>query len=248
MLPVILTVAKSTFWLVILVVALITLIIGTLAGAFAAYKVLPNNAKKQAENIIKEAEVKGNQLVKSLQIEGRSAALELKVAAEKEAKQRAHEERMKQAQEQAQQRIREQRALKAMQEQARTYVKMALTAENADLPSIFMSDNESIVLGHLNKNFYRMKIGPNNPSFFIVQNDVVRQMTSDEVLSVLFVIEERLNQVSQYDGLLERAVSDFGIFQSKNNTRSTNALREKMAIAKNIVIQKGILTVQNILE
>ena len=86
MLPVIYVVSDSTFWLVILVVALITLIIGTLAGAFAAYKVLPNNAKKQAENIIKEAEVKGNQLVKSLQIEGRSAALELKVAAEKEAK------------------------------------------------------------------------------------------------------------------------------------------------------------------
>ena len=86
MLPVIYVVSNSTFWLVILVVALITLIIGTLAGAFAAYKVLPNNAKKQAENIIKEAEVKGNQLVKSLQIEGRSAALELKVAAEKEAK------------------------------------------------------------------------------------------------------------------------------------------------------------------
>ena len=86
MLPVIYVVSDSTFWLVILVVALITLIIGTLAGAFAAYKVLPINAKKQAENIIKEAEVKGNQLVKSLQIEGRSAALELKVAAEKEAK------------------------------------------------------------------------------------------------------------------------------------------------------------------
>ena len=86
MLPVIYVVSNSTFWLVILVVALITLIIGTLAGAFAAYKVLPNNAKKQAENIIKEAEVKGNQLVKSLQIEGRSAVLELKVAAEKEAK------------------------------------------------------------------------------------------------------------------------------------------------------------------
>ena len=55
MLPVIYAVSNSTFWLVILVVALITLIIGTLAGAFAAYKVLPNNAKKQAENIIKEA-------------------------------------------------------------------------------------------------------------------------------------------------------------------------------------------------
>ena len=72
--------------LIILVVALIALIIGALVGSFAAYKIIPNNAKKQAENIIKEAEVKGNQIVKSAQIEGRSAALELKVAAEKEAK------------------------------------------------------------------------------------------------------------------------------------------------------------------
>lgn len=206
-------------------------------------------AQKAVEKIQKEASERQERSIREAELkEKRQQERAEKKAAEKEAKQRAHEERMKQAQEQAQQRIREQRALKAMQEQARTYVKMALTAENADLPSIFMSDNESIVLGHLNKNFYRMKIGPNNPSFFIVQNDVVRQMTSDEVLSVLFVIEERLNQVSQYDGLLERAVSDFGIFQSKNNTRSTNALREKMAIAKNIVIQKGILTVQNILE
>ncbi|MBR4932549.1 MAG: hypothetical protein IKZ02_05935, partial [Alphaproteobacteria bacterium] len=206
-------------------------------------------AQKAVEKIQKEASERQERSIREAELkEKRQQERAEKKASEKEAKRQAHEERMKQAQEQAQQRIREQRALKAMQEQARTYVKMALTAENADLPSIFMSDNESIVLGHLNKNFYRMKIGPNNPSFFIVQNDVVRQMTSDEVLSVLFVIEERLNQVSQYDGLLERAVSDFGIFQSKNNTRSTNALREKMAIAKNIVIQKGILTVQNILE
>ena len=206
-------------------------------------------AQKAVEKIQKEASERQERSIREAELkEKRQQERAEKKASEKEAKRQAHEERMKQAQEQAQQRIREQRALKAMQEQARTYVKMALTAENADLPSIFMSDNESIVLGHLNKNFYRMKNGPNNPSFFIVQNDVVRQMTSDEVLSVLFVIEERLNQVSQYDGLLERAVSDFGIFQSKNNTRSTNALREKMAIAKNIVIQKGILTVQNILE
>ena len=77
-------------WLII-GVALITLILGLVAGAIAAYKLIPNSAKKQAESIIKEAEVKGSQIVKSAQIEGRSAALELKVAAEKEAKDRKDE-------------------------------------------------------------------------------------------------------------------------------------------------------------
>ena len=76
-------------WVLILVVAVIlSLVIGAVAGAFVAYKVIPNSAKKQAENIIKEAEVKGNQIVKSAEIDGRSAAIELKVAAEKEAKER----------------------------------------------------------------------------------------------------------------------------------------------------------------
>lgn len=72
------------FWLFLVV----GLILGAIIGAVVTYKLIPNNAKKQAENIIKEAEVKGNQIVKSAQIEGRSAALELKVAAEKEAKER----------------------------------------------------------------------------------------------------------------------------------------------------------------
>ena len=81
---------NSYIWIII-GVALITLILGLVGGAIAAYKLIPNNAKKQAENIIKEAEVKGSQIVKSAQIEGRSAALELKVAAEKEAKERKDE-------------------------------------------------------------------------------------------------------------------------------------------------------------
>ena len=81
---------NSYIWIII-GVALITLILGLVSGAIAAYKLIPNNAKKQAENIIKEAEVKGSQIVKSAQIEGRSAALELKVAAEKEAKERKDE-------------------------------------------------------------------------------------------------------------------------------------------------------------
>ena len=81
---------NSYIWIII-GVALITLILGLVAGAIVAYKLIPNNAKKQAENIIKEAEVKSSQIIKSAQIEGRSAALELKVAAEKEAKERKDE-------------------------------------------------------------------------------------------------------------------------------------------------------------
>lgn len=77
-------------WLII-GVALITLIVGAVCGAIVVYKLIPNNAKKQAENIIKDAEVKGSQIVKSAQIEGRSLALELKVAAEKEAKEKKDE-------------------------------------------------------------------------------------------------------------------------------------------------------------
>ena len=80
------TTANNNSWVLILVVAVIlALVIGAVVGAFIAYKVIPNSAKKQAETIIKEAEVKGNQIVKSAEIDGRAAAIELKVAAEKEA-------------------------------------------------------------------------------------------------------------------------------------------------------------------
>ena len=80
----------SDIWILV-VVCIIALLVGAVVGSFVIYKIIPNNAKKQAESIIKEAEVKGNQIVKSAQIEGRSAALELKVAAEKEAKERKDE-------------------------------------------------------------------------------------------------------------------------------------------------------------
>ena len=80
--------AESSLSWLLPVVGIVALILGLVGGYIAAYKLVPNNAKKQAENILKEAEVKGNQIVKSSQIEGRSAALELKAAAEKEAKER----------------------------------------------------------------------------------------------------------------------------------------------------------------
>ena len=44
-------VGDVTPWLII-GVALITLILGLVAGAVAAYKLIPNSAKKQAESII----------------------------------------------------------------------------------------------------------------------------------------------------------------------------------------------------
>lgn len=80
-------VSDPMFWLFLVV----AIIIAAGLGCLAVYKFIPNNAKKQAETILKEAEVKGNQIIKSAQIEGRSAALELKVAAEKEAKERKDE-------------------------------------------------------------------------------------------------------------------------------------------------------------
>ena len=70
---------------------IVGLAVGAVVGWFLTYKLVPNNAKKKAENIIKDAEVKGSQIIKTAQIDGRSAALELKVAAEKEAKERKDE-------------------------------------------------------------------------------------------------------------------------------------------------------------
>lgn len=79
---------NNPLFYICLVVGLLCLLLGIFLGWFLTYKIVPNNAKKRAENIIKEAEIKGNQILKTAQIDGRSAALELKVAAEKEAKDR----------------------------------------------------------------------------------------------------------------------------------------------------------------
>lgn len=81
------TFSADSVW-ISLVVGIICLIAGSALGVLFTYKIVPNNAKKQAENILKDAEIKGNQIVKTAQLEGRTAAWELKVAAEKEAKER----------------------------------------------------------------------------------------------------------------------------------------------------------------
>ena len=74
-------------WLIGLVVGLICLVLGALAMRlvpFFGYK----NAKNKIELSLKDAEIKANQIVKTAQLEGRAAALELKTQADKEIKER----------------------------------------------------------------------------------------------------------------------------------------------------------------
>ena len=75
-----------------MVIALVVvLILGVVGGIFIAKfnaATGVKKAKKEAENILKDADVKASQIVKSAQIEGRTVALEVKVAAEKEAKEK----------------------------------------------------------------------------------------------------------------------------------------------------------------
>lgn len=76
----------SSNWPLFLVVGLI---VGLVAGTFIM-RLVPllgyKNALKKIDIAQKDAEIKANQIVKSAQIEGRAAALELKVAADKEIK------------------------------------------------------------------------------------------------------------------------------------------------------------------
>ena len=78
----------SSNWPLFLVVGLL---VGIVVGGICV-RIIPflgyKNALKKNDNILKDAEIKANQIVKSAQIEGRAAALELKVAADKEIKEK----------------------------------------------------------------------------------------------------------------------------------------------------------------
>ena len=47
--------SDPSFWLILVVAVIVALLFGAVLGAFLSYKIIPNNAKKQSENIIKEA-------------------------------------------------------------------------------------------------------------------------------------------------------------------------------------------------
>lgn len=176
--------------------------------------------------------------------EARKAEKEAKRAQKAAEKQRLKELR----QQEAQKRIQAERALKFLKLQAETYSKMVLNNAESTQPTIFVDGDTALILGHLDQNFYRIKLGDKNPSFFIMQNnEKIRKMSISELQQILLSIYDRYGNDGRYDAVLERSVSDYDKFRQLKFPENTNILQEKIAICKNILIQKGLLTAQNVL-
>ncbi len=183
-----------------------------------------NKAKKLTEEIKKTA--KENETRRTLERAKKEEQRQLRLKqkqAEKEARLKAHHERMQ-----------KQRLLKFLKDQETTYTQMVFNAPDSTSPVIFQSDETAIILGHLNNNFYRIKVSDKNPSFFIIQNnEKIRKMSIAEIQQILLTIDEKLNQNGQYDAVLERAVSDYDKFRHLRFSENRNVQREKIAISKN---------------
>lgn len=175
----------------------------------------------------------------------RKAEKEARRAQKEAEKQRLREQR----QQEAQKRIRANRALKFMKLQAETYSKMVFGMPENDQPVIFSdNDNTAIILGHLNHNFYRIKLSDTNPSFFIMQqNEKIRKMSINELQQILINIHDKHGENDRYDTILERSASDYDKFRQLKFQENTNILKETVAICKNILIQKRVITPENVL-
>lgn len=145
-------------------------------------------------------------------------------------------------------RIQKARALKIMKEEERVYPQMVFNQPENETPTIFVDGNTAIILGHINKNFFRIKLSDKNPSFFIIQNDEkVRKMSIAELQQILVAINENPNHNEEHDAILERVASDYDKFRQLKFPENKNVQKEKIAISKNILIQKGLLTHQNVI-
>ncbi len=145
-------------------------------------------------------------------------------------------------------RIQKARALKIMKEEERVYPQMIFNQPENETPTIFVDGNTAIILGHINKNFFRIKLSDKNPSFFIIQNDEkVRKMSIAELQQILVAINENPNHNEEHDVVLERVASDYDKFRQLKFPENKNVQKEKIAISKNILIQKGLLTHQNVI-
>ncbi len=204
-------------------------------------------SQKEVERIQQEALLRQeqSQVTKQAKEERRQARLAQRQA-EKEAKRKAHEERMQQEQAQAQKRIRQQRALKLLQSEENLYTKMVLNDDTCSNPVIMNVEQSTIILGHLDNHFYRIKIDEEKPSFFIIHDNTVQPINVEELQLVLQQIDEQ-NTQDQYDELLNTFVSSYAQFINSHQETVHNPLREKVAITKNILIQQNILTTQNVL-
>ena len=85
----------------------------------------------------------------------------------------------------------------------------------------------------------------NNSSFYSVSEKKLEPMDIETFQNIIVSIDENLNQNGQFDNLLTQIVSAYGAFTSSAQSVQKDTLRERVAIGKNILIQKGILTPQN---
>jgi hypothetical protein len=165
--------------------------------------------------------------------------------AERAAKAAQKEEEKRQRIEKAQQQLQEQRLLKELKTLNETYSKMVFNAKD-QLPTVIQTEKASIILGHLDKKFYRIKIEDNNSSFYTVNNNKLEPMDANSLQKILLSIDENLNQNNEFDLLLVNAVQNFGEFTKTATEKQKNTLKETIAISKNILIQKGLLNKENI--
>ena len=163
---------------------------------------------------------------------------------ERQAKLAQKEEEKRKRQEEAQKRIQEQRALKELKTAEQAYLKM-IQAENNQTPVIITANDTNIILGYLNNCFYRIKTDEKESTFYSVHENKLVPLDVDSFKHLIESIDENLNKNSQFDNLLIQIVSAYGEFQKNPKPIEKDTLRERVAIGKNILIQKGILTPQN---
>lgn len=208
-------------------------------------KETPKTPVRTEEQIKKERDFKRfmeNKAIFDAKNEERKKKKEL----EKQAKLAQKEEEKRKRQEEAQKRIQEQRTLKELKTAEQAYLKM-IQAENNQTPVIITADKTNIILGYLNNKFYRIKTNDKNSTFYTVHENKLEPMDVNSFQNIIVSIDEQLNRNGQFDNLLTYIVSAYGKFKNNSEVINKNTLRERVAIGKNILIQKGILTPENTL-
>lgn len=167
-----------------------------------------------------------------------------KKEAEKQAKAAQKEQEKLRKQQEAQKRIQEQRALKELKLQEQAYTKMMIS-NNDQNPVIITANDTTIILGYLNNRFYRIKMDEKGSSFYSVFENKLEPMNIETLQHIIVSIGESCNKDGQFDGLLSNIASAYGEFKNNASPVEKNTLKERVAISKNILIKKGLLTSQN---
>lgn len=172
--------------------------------------------------------------------------------AEKEARRRALKEKKEaerqQRQQESEKRIQLERRKKQLKDELALYEKILSSQEDKE-PIISISENgTTLFLGKLNDIFYKIKINEKEGTFYQITNNGEEKMSLDLFVKVFSLIDEKLNQTGNFDSVLENMAPYFQNFSKKEEktTPNINDLATRVAISKNILIKKGLLTEQNI--